>query len=217
MPKSDSSRSLSRSSRRAFLKTSTVVAGGMVAGGLSLGRSAHAAGSDVLKLGLIGCGGRGTGAAGNAMTADKNTKLVAMGDAFGAIVSGLIPLLGLGDADSRSDVLCQEAASAGLRVEILLHVMPCRPPLAVRPHRPGFEGHQHDVGWEPLEMRQPDHGLGFAVRIGDLPPASGHNPQRVERGADLVLSSRAKRELDCGQRLIPLGFRSAFPARRFRD
>ena len=35
-----------------------------------------------LNVGLIGCGGRGSGAAGNAMTADANTKLVAMGDAF---------------------------------------------------------------------------------------------------------------------------------------
>ncbi len=82
MPKSDNSRSLPRSSRRDFLKTSSVVAGGVVAGGLNLARTAHAAGSDILKIGLIGCGGRGTGAAANAMTADKNTKLVAMADAF---------------------------------------------------------------------------------------------------------------------------------------
>jgi predicted dehydrogenase len=53
-----------------------------LAGGLSIGRGAHAAGSDVLKVGLIGCGGRGTGAAGNALTADSQAKLVAMGDAF---------------------------------------------------------------------------------------------------------------------------------------
>ena len=42
----------------------------------------HAAGDDVLKVGLIGCGGRGTGAAEQALTADPNVKLVAMGDAF---------------------------------------------------------------------------------------------------------------------------------------
>jgi len=41
-----------------------------------------AAGSDVLKVGLIGCGARGTGAAGQALMADKNVKLVAMADAF---------------------------------------------------------------------------------------------------------------------------------------
>ena len=67
-------------SRRDFLKASAVA--GALAGGLSVARSAHAAGSDVLKIGLIGCGGRGSGAAANALTADPNTKLVAMGDAF---------------------------------------------------------------------------------------------------------------------------------------
>ncbi len=45
-------------------------------------RAAHAAGSDVLKVGLIGCGDRGSGAAVNALNADKNAKLVAMTDLF---------------------------------------------------------------------------------------------------------------------------------------
>ena len=73
-----------RTSRRDFLKTtSTLAAAGALAGGLSLGRSAHAAGDDVLRIGLIGCGGRGTGAAANALGADKNCKLVALADAFG--------------------------------------------------------------------------------------------------------------------------------------
>ena len=49
---------------------------------LSLARTCHAAGSDMLRVGLIGCGGRGTGAAVNAMNADKNARLVAMADAF---------------------------------------------------------------------------------------------------------------------------------------
>ena len=51
-------------------------------GSLAIERSAHAAGSDTLHVGLVGCGGRGTGAAGNALAADKNAKLVAMADAF---------------------------------------------------------------------------------------------------------------------------------------
>src|SRR5262249_20199121 len=42
----------------------------------------HAQGSDVLKVGLIGCGGRGTGAAAQALNADRHVKLWAMGDAF---------------------------------------------------------------------------------------------------------------------------------------
>jgi predicted dehydrogenase len=42
----------------------------------------HAGGNDALKVGLIGCGGRGTGAASQALAADSNVKLVAMGDVF---------------------------------------------------------------------------------------------------------------------------------------
>jgi predicted dehydrogenase len=70
-----------RVSRRSFLEKSAVLAAGAAAG-LSLARSVHAAGSDTIKIGLIGCGGRGTGAAVNALSVDPNTRLVAMGDAF---------------------------------------------------------------------------------------------------------------------------------------
>jgi predicted dehydrogenase len=62
---------------------STVTAGAAVAGGLSVGRGAHASGSDALKIGLIGCGGRGCGAVVSALTADANAKLTAMADPFG--------------------------------------------------------------------------------------------------------------------------------------
>ena len=40
------------------------------------------AGASVLKVGLIGCGGRGTGAAAQALQADSNVLLTAMGDVF---------------------------------------------------------------------------------------------------------------------------------------
>ncbi|MBI1747627.1 MAG: Gfo/Idh/MocA family oxidoreductase [Acidobacteria bacterium] len=43
---------------------------------------AYAAGNDTIRVGLIGCGGRGTGAAQNAMDAAPGVKLVAMGDVF---------------------------------------------------------------------------------------------------------------------------------------
>jgi predicted dehydrogenase len=67
-------------SRRDFLKHSTLSAGAAMAGTLAVARGAHAAGSDVLKVGLIGCGPRGAGAAVNALNADKNAKLWALGD-----------------------------------------------------------------------------------------------------------------------------------------
>jgi myo-inositol 2-dehydrogenase / D-chiro-inositol 1-dehydrogenase len=74
--------SASAASRRDFLRTSMVAGGGAALGGLSLARSAHGAGSDTLRIGLIGCGSRGPGAADNVMTVDRGTRLVAMTDIF---------------------------------------------------------------------------------------------------------------------------------------
>jgi predicted dehydrogenase len=75
--------SASRESRRRFLaNTTAVVAGTVLAAQPAASRAVHVAGSDVLRVGLIGCGGRGTGAATQALKADPHVKLVAMGDAF---------------------------------------------------------------------------------------------------------------------------------------
>ena len=74
-----------KASRRDFLNRSVAGALGVsISGTLALTRSAYAAGSDVIKLALIGCGGRGTGAAVQALQnkATKGVKLVAMADAF---------------------------------------------------------------------------------------------------------------------------------------
>jgi predicted dehydrogenase len=69
--------------RRTFVKQTTATALAAAATAqLNLVANAHAAGSDTLRIGLIGCGGRGTGAAEQALNADKNTRLVAMADAF---------------------------------------------------------------------------------------------------------------------------------------
>ncbi len=68
-------------SRRDFVKETTI-AGVAASAGLSLAHTAHAAGSDVIRIGMIGCGGRCTGAAADAMTADPAVRLVAMCDLF---------------------------------------------------------------------------------------------------------------------------------------
>jgi predicted dehydrogenase len=69
--------------RRDFLKTSAVVGGALVSelGFPTVSHGAAGAG-DKLRIGLVGCGGRGTGAASQALKADSNVQLVAMGDAF---------------------------------------------------------------------------------------------------------------------------------------
>lgn len=71
-------------SRRQFLGTSlSTVATTVGAATITFPFAVHAAGGDdVLRVGLIGCGGRGTGAARQALLADDKVKLVAMGDAF---------------------------------------------------------------------------------------------------------------------------------------
>jgi len=71
-----------KGSRRDFLKTSTAIVPAAMSSGLAVSRSAHAAGDEVLKVGLIGCGGRGCGAAVNAMNTGNDVKLVAMADLF---------------------------------------------------------------------------------------------------------------------------------------
>jgi predicted dehydrogenase len=69
--------------RRDFLKSSSTAAALTFAAPALLMRDrAFAANTDTIRIGLVGCGGRGTGAAGNALEADKNLVLVAMGDAF---------------------------------------------------------------------------------------------------------------------------------------
>src|SRR6478735_8270919 len=71
----------SKKSRRQFLESSSLgVAGSLAA--LAAPNKVHAAGSEELKIGLIGCGGRGSGAASQALKADSKVKLWAMADAF---------------------------------------------------------------------------------------------------------------------------------------
>lgn len=71
------------SSRRQFLKTTSALVGGAVLGANArIARSAHVAGSDEIKVALIGCGGRGTGAATQALATKGKVTLWAMADAF---------------------------------------------------------------------------------------------------------------------------------------
>jgi predicted dehydrogenase len=74
----------SRSTRRTFLfKAATTAAAATAAAQIDIADNAYAGAGDSLKIGLVGCGGRGTGAAEQALTADRGNALVAMADAFG--------------------------------------------------------------------------------------------------------------------------------------
>jgi len=73
----------SRSSRRAFLASSAAATAAVgVSQALDLSRMVHAAGQEVIRIALIGCGNRGTGAASQALSTAAPVRLVAMADVF---------------------------------------------------------------------------------------------------------------------------------------
>ena len=70
-------------SRRDFVKNTTLLAGGLIAApAISKAANYFSGEADTIKIALIGCGGRGTGAAMQALLSKQNVKLVAMADAF---------------------------------------------------------------------------------------------------------------------------------------
>ena len=132
---------MSHSSRRQFLKTAGVVAGA-AAVPLSLARSAHAAGSDVLKIALIGCGGRGTGAASDCLNAAKilgqPIKLIALADAFEDRARGALGRL---KKDWAAEVDAAERVFVGL--DAYQKAIEAGPDLVLMGTPPGFRPQQY--------------------------------------------------------------------------
>jgi predicted dehydrogenase len=89
-----------RAGRRHFLKTSAATAAAV---SLAAVPAVHADGDDIIRIGLVGCGGRGTGAAVDALHADRNCKLVAVGDTFRDRLDGSLASLRR-DADLRPKI-----------------------------------------------------------------------------------------------------------------
>ena len=69
-------------SRRNFVKESTLLAGGLLLAPNLIAASSGFNQTKRLKIAVVGCGGRGTGAASQALRADENVELVALADAF---------------------------------------------------------------------------------------------------------------------------------------
>lgn len=91
-------------SRREFLKTTSQFAAASALAGLALPH-VHAASSDTIQIALIGCGGRGSGAAVNALTTQKGpVKLVAMADVFDNRLKGSYSALERSNVSSLVDV-----------------------------------------------------------------------------------------------------------------
>ncbi|MBR4751767.1 MAG: Gfo/Idh/MocA family oxidoreductase, partial [Thermoguttaceae bacterium] len=74
---------MSIQSRRNFLKNSAALsASSVLAFQANYSPRVHAGENNTLKLGIVGCGGRGCGAVGNALDADPAVELVAAADVF---------------------------------------------------------------------------------------------------------------------------------------
>jgi len=93
--------------RRKFVKNSALAAGGMMAMPMA-GHAGFYSGTapKEIRVALVGCGGRGTGAAVQALAAHKDVKLVAMADAFQDRLEGSLRSIKgeIDDAESRIDV-----------------------------------------------------------------------------------------------------------------
>jgi predicted dehydrogenase len=95
--------------RRDVLRTGgVVIASSAIAGALAARGSVgfHSHGSEVLKVGLVGCGGRGRGAAAQALRADPHAELIALGDAFADYVDA-----------AQADLLAQPEIAARVKVD----------------------------------------------------------------------------------------------------
>jgi predicted dehydrogenase len=97
------SSSKSLTTRREFIKTTGRIAAASALAGVAL-PSVHAAGNDLIQVALVGCGGRGTGAANNALSSKGGPmKLVAMADVFENRLAGSFDAL-KGSCGDRMDV-----------------------------------------------------------------------------------------------------------------
>ncbi len=96
--------------RRDFIRSSAVAGGAVLASTLRA-PSVHAAGSDEIRIGLVGCGGRGRGAAADAVKSSPGVRVVAIGDAFAdRVAEARERLKELGEAG----VVPEERSSVGL-------------------------------------------------------------------------------------------------------
>ncbi len=92
---------VSDSSRRTFVKNTALLSGAMILPSVQMNAMFNVFNDKKLKIAVVGCGGRGTGAALQALNADDNVELVAMADAFEDRVRGSLASIRKESGDSK--------------------------------------------------------------------------------------------------------------------
>ncbi|MGI8962347.1 MAG: twin-arginine translocation signal domain-containing protein [Bryobacteraceae bacterium] len=104
------------SNRREFMKTASATAGAALTLGFPAIISAQTV-TNALKVGLIGCGARGTGAANEALHADGDAELTAVGDVFQRQIDAALPELArIAKVAGRSKLKSQTSSSVSMPI-----------------------------------------------------------------------------------------------------
>ena len=123
-------------SRRDAIKTAAVVTAGLVASPKTVFAGGQ---SDTIRVGLVGCGGRGTGAAANCVESSRGVEIIALGDLFPDRLASCRERLTerLGAALKATDDSCFTGFDA------YRHVPASDRSTAARGHVPGVALHRH--------------------------------------------------------------------------
>ncbi|MGQ9607029.1 MAG: Gfo/Idh/MocA family oxidoreductase [Thermogutta sp.] len=139
---------LTSASRRSFLKSSAIL-GGAAMTGLNLSRAVHAAGSDVIKVCLVGCGGRGNGAVRDnlkaAQEAGLKVQVVAVSDAFEARAKGTAESL---RKEFKSDVVDLPDDRVFVGLDAYKKAIDCGVDMMINASPPGFRPYQYKYAIE---------------------------------------------------------------------
>jgi len=185
-----------QTSRRTFLKGATAAAAAGT--GLTLARSAHAAGSDEIKIALVGCGGRGTGAAVQALNNQSmpGVKLVALADAFAdrvevvhkALKTRLPHKVDVSDDRKFTGLDCYQGVMADKSIDMVLL---CTPP-GFRPAQfeAAVDAGKHVFMEKPLATDAPTvrrvKAANEAAKQKGLLVAVGHHLRHEEKHREVV-------------------------------
>lgn len=172
------SSSSSQSNRRTFLKTSSASAVSLIAAPyVARGQG----GQSPVKVGLVGCGGRGSGAAAQALNADKGAVLWSMGDVFENQLNGSLRRFQEGPKGESGQVqVAEERRFFGLDafrkvIESGVDVVLLATPPGFRPQhlRAAVEAGKHVFCEKPMAVDAP--GVRSVMESAQMAKAKGTN------------------------------------------